>query len=163
MDKKIEDFYYANVSPEILKSRDKHINERWGELSSFYLKYSDEVIKYLFYVNAGGTGTIIGFMGASEKARGSTFLLVSLCCFAVGLTSVGILRTILVHKIKALFDNWRKDVDQYYTQKIGYSTLNDRDGVRSESDFWAFFFGYVSGIAFIIGLLLGGWGLYIIK
>jgi hypothetical protein len=158
MDK--NDFYNTSVSEDTLKDRNNMIQERWKELNDFYLKHSDETIKYLFYVNAGGTGTVIGFMGSSEVIREMILLRIALCCFAFGLVCVGILRVFLLHKISFLFDNWRRDSNKYWKNEIGYSELSDKDDERSESDFFAFLIGYISAISFIIGLILGGISLF---
>lgn len=154
------DFYYSSVPKETLDARNKFITERQEELSEFYLKHSDETIKYLLYVNAGGAAIVIGFMGASESIRTSTCLRVALCCFAFGLVCVGVLRAILLHKVKYLFDNWRKGAEKYWKQDIGFTELTDKDEKRSESDWLAFLVGYFSGGAFVIGLILGGVSLF---
>ena len=154
------DYYNTTVSEETLKTRNKLISERWKELSEFYLKYSDEMVKHLLYVNAGGAATIIGFMGASESIRKLICLRVALCFFAFGLTCVGVLRAILVHKVKYLFDNWRKDAEKYWNNKIGFTEISENDEKRSESDWWAFLVGYISGGSFLVGLILAGVSLF---
>ena len=151
-----KDYYNTRVPKETLETRNNFISERWEQLHEFYLKHSDETIKYLLYVNAGGAAISIGFMGASESIRSLICLRISLCFFAFGLICVGILRAILLHKIKYLFDNWRKDSEKYWNSQIGYSELTQKDDKRSESDWGAFVVGYISGGSFIVGLILGG-------
>ena len=118
------------------------------------------MLKYLLYVNAGGAVTILGFMGASESIRNLFWLRIALCCFALGLVLVGIVRLILVHKAGSAWNGWKKDVGQYWCGTIGYTELKDSDDERTKSDFWAWFFGYASGGAFITGLILGGISLF---
>jgi hypothetical protein len=154
------DYYNSSVPKEVLETKNNSISVRWKELSEFYLKYSDEMIKYLLYVNAGGAATSIGFMGASEVIRGSVCMRIALLCFALGLTFVGILRALLVHKIKYLFDNWRKDAEKYWNNRMAYSELSENDDKRSESDWYAFTVGYVSGGFFILGLIFGAISLF---
>jgi hypothetical protein len=154
------DYYNTSVPKEVLEAKNNAISARWKELSEFYLKYSDEMIKYLLYVNAGGAATSIGFMGASEAIRSSTCLRIALLCFALGLASVGILRALLVHKIKYLFDNWRKDAEKYWSNRMAYTELTENDDKRSESGFYAFVVGYISGGFFILGLIFGAIGLF---
>ena len=154
------DYYNTGVPKEDLEARNNFISERWKKLSEFYLKYSDEMIKYLLYVNAGGAATSIGFMGASEAIRSSTCLRIALLCFALGLTFVGILRLLLVYKIKHLLDNWRKDAEKYWNNRIAYTELTENDDKRSESDLYAFIVGYISGGFFILGLIFGAVSLF---
>jgi len=154
------DFYNTNVPPKLLEDRNDFIVKRWTHLGQFYLKYSDEMIKYLLYVNAGGAVTSIGFLGAFEEVRNSICLRISLCFFAVGLTFVGILRASIVHKIRNLHNNWRKDVEKYWKSDIGFTKLTENDDKRTESDLYAFILGYISGGAFVLGLIFGGISLF---
>lgn len=158
MDK--NEYYNTSVPKEILKTRNDFIRQRWKDLNEFYLKYSDEIMKYLLYVNAGGAAMIIGFMGASESIRSLICLRIALCFFALGLICVGILRAILLHKIKYLFDNWRKDAEKYWNKNIGFTELTEKDDKRAESDWLAFIVGYISGGSFIVGLILAGVSLF---
>lgn len=155
-----DDFYNSGVPSNILEENNAHIEARWKELSEFYLRFVDEMIKYLLYVNAGGAAISLGFMGASDMARNSIWLKIALCFFALGLVFVGILRATLVHKIKNLFDSWRGDCEKYWNQKIGFTKLTQADENRSESDLYAFVLGYISGAAFILGLICGGISLF---
>ncbi|MBN1787163.1 MAG: hypothetical protein JW806_02075 [Sedimentisphaerales bacterium] len=154
------DFYYDCVKPEEIERRNKVISDRWSELHGFYTKHADEIMKYLFYVNAGGAGAVLGFMGSSETVRGLIAVRISLCCFAIGLICIGILRTFLTHMAKSFFDNWRNDVGNYYTTKISFTQLNENDSTRTESEKWPYFFGYLSGVSFIAGVIFGGISLF---
>ena len=159
-EKEVQDYYSANVPKQILEERNKFISARWKELSKFYLTHSDETIKYLFYVNSGGTATIIGFMGASESVRSLVILRVALCFFAFGLLCVGILRVVLLHKVRRLSNNWQKDAEDYWNCKIEYTKLIKNDDLGTGSDLPSFIIGYVSGISFLVGLILGGISLF---
>ena len=154
------DYDNTSVPNEILKTRNKFISERGEQLHEFYLKHSDETIKYLLYVNAGGAAISIGFMGASESIRSLICLRIALLFFAIGLICVGILRAILLNKIKYLFDNWQKDVKKYWKSQIEYTELIENDDKRSGSARRAFIVGYISLVSFIIGLILGGVSLF---
>lgn len=154
------DYYNTSVPKETLETRNNFISGRGEQLHEFYLKHSDETIKYLLYVNAGGAAISIGFMGASESIRSLICLRIALFFFAFGLICVGILRAILLHKIKFLSDNWQKDAEKYWNSQIGYTELREKDDKRSESDWGAFIVGYISLGSFILGLILGGVSLF---
>lgn len=158
--KNFMDFHYDCVKPEEIERRNKIISDRWSELHGFYTKCSDEIMKYLFYVNAGGAGAVLGFMGSSEIVRKLLFVQISLCCFAIGLICIGILRTILNHMTKSFFDNWREDVASYYATQMSYSQLDQNDNTRTESEMWPYLFGYLSGASFIAGVIFGGISLF---
>ncbi len=159
-EKNFMDYHYNCVKPEEIERRSKVIADRWSELHSFYTKHADETMKYLFYVNAGGAGAVLGFMGSSDIIRKLFFVRISLCCFAVGLICIGILRTLLTHMTKSFFDNWRKDVASYYKTKISFTQLDKNDNTRTESEMLPFLFGYLSGASFIAGVIFGGISLF---
>jgi len=159
-EKNFMDYHYDCVKPEEIEQRNKFISERWSELHGFYTKHTDEIMKYLFYVNAGGTGAVLGFMGSSDIVRELLFVRISLCCFAVGLICVGIVRAILTHMTKSFLDNWKKDVASYYATKVSFNQLNANDKTRTESEIWPYFFGYLSGVSFIAGVIFGGISLF---
>lgn len=160
IEKNFTDYYYNCVESEELERRNKVISDRWGELHGLYTKYVDEIIKHLFYVNAGGAGAVLGFMGSSEIVRKLFFVQVSLCCFALGLIFVGILRAILTHMAKSFFDNWRKDVASYYETQMSFPQLEKNDLARAKSEILPYIFGYLSGVSCIVGMIFGGISLY---
>ena len=152
--------YNTSVPAEIIKSRDKYISERWEQLYNVSTEHAKETIQYLFIVNAGGTGALLGFLGVSEKARSSGFLIAALCCFSAGLVLVGILRVFIVHHLMGIFERWKKDVSKYYMNQITYDEITSEDDRRTGSDKIEFTIGYLSGILFIVGLVLGSIGLF---
>ena len=159
-EKNSTDYHCDCVKPEEIERRNKVISDRWSELHGFYTKHADETMKYLFYVNAGGAGAVLGFMGSSDIIRKLFYVRISLCCFALGLICIGILRTLLTHRTKSFFDNWRKDVASYYETKISFTQLDENDNTRTESEMWPYLFGYLSGVSFIAGVIFGGISLF---
>jgi hypothetical protein len=155
-----QDFNDVKDHEELLRQRNNSVSKRCQELAEFYLKHSDETIKYLLYVNAGGVATSIGFMGASESARKLVCLRIALCLFALGVVLVGVLRVLLLHKVRFLLNNWRKDSEKYWARQIEYAQITANDYKRAESDLYAFVAGYASGASFVLGLILGGVSLF---
>ena len=159
-EKNLMDYHYDCVKPEDIERRNKVISDRWSELHGFYTKCADEITKYLFYVNAGGAGAVLGFMGSSEIVSKFLSVRISLGCFAAGLIFIGMERTISTHKAKSFFDNWKKDVASYYATKISFTQLEQNDNTRTESEMWLYIFGYLSGASFLAGVICGGIGLF---
>ncbi len=154
------DFYTSDVPKETLDARNKHIEERWEQLYYVSTQASNEVLKYLFYVSAGGAGAVLGFMGSSETARNLVGAKIALICYGIGLVFVGVVRVIIVHRTKFFFGKWTEDVAKYYAVKVGYNEIVDFDTKRTKSDVWEFIFGYVSAIACLLGLVFGGFALF---
>jgi hypothetical protein len=150
-----QDHYHANIPKETLDARNKFIAERWEDLSKVYVKQSDEIAKLLFYINSGGVATLIGFMGASESVRSVTCLQIALVFFAVGLVFSVILRAMWVHQDKRILDGWQSDVKRYWNGEIGFTELMKNDDDRVGSDIPNYIVGYISGGAFVVGLILG--------
>lgn len=154
------EYYNGNVPKEILQQRMNFINFRWKELYELEVKYGNDAMRYLFLTNAGGAATVLAFMGTSSEIKGLCSMKVSLIFFAVGLILAGVLIAFLMHRSGFIFDQWRKDVSFYYGQKKKYSEILDADDVRSDRSQIALVIGYCSFGSFIIGLILGGFGLF---
>ena len=155
-----DDYYNTDIPKNLLETRNTYIQERREQLQGFYLKHTDEIIKYLLYVNAGGAVAILTFMGTSKSIRNSIYLQIALLCYALALACVGLLRVLLLHKVAYLFENWRKDAEKYWVQDIGYNKLIEEDDKRSESGRKLWIAGYLSAGLSILGLILGAMGLF---
>ena len=152
--------YNTNVPKELLEARNDFIQKRWEQLHEFLIKHTDEMIKYLFYVNAGGVVTILAFMGTSESIRNSICLRIALLCYALGLVCVGVLRVLLLLRIERVFNCWRKDTKKYWKQRIGFNELTEEDDNRTESGRTFWIVGCISGGLSILGLIFGAIGLF---
>ena len=158
MDK--NDYFNTSVPKEFLETRNDIIQKRWDQLHGLLTKHTDEMIKYLLYVNAGGVVTILAFMGTSESIRNSIYLQIALLCYALALMCVGILRVLLLRKVERVFNSWRRDADKYWKQHIGFSELTEKDDNSTKSGRVFWIVGWISGGLSIIGLIFGGIGLF---
>ena len=155
-----DDYYHADVDKDVLERRNKDINRRWKELYELEDEAEKEALKFLFITNSGGAVATLSFMGASAIARNSCFAKASLIAFALGLILIGITRAIILHKLKSAFKGYRSDAARYFTQKCGYSYLENNDEERTKSTFCAYFFGYLSAASLILGFISGGIALF---
>ncbi len=154
------DFYTNGIPKETLDARNKYIEERWEQLYHVSTQAANEVLKYLFYVNAGGAGAVLGFMGSSATARDLVGAKIALISFGIGLVFVGVVRAIIIHRTNFFFKKWKEGVEKYYAVKVGFNKITDQDENRAESDFWEFLFGYLSAIAGLVGLASGCFALF---
>jgi len=153
--------YYNNAVPkEIIQQKVNFINSRWKELYDLEVKYGDEAMKYLFYVNAGGAATVLAFIGTSSEIKSLCLIKISLILFAIGLILDGILIAFQLRRSGSLFDQWRKDANSYYNQEKKYSEIINADDARSDRSKIAFGLGYCSFGVFILGLIFGGFALF---
>ncbi|MDE2232022.1 MAG: hypothetical protein KGJ95_08180 [Candidatus Omnitrophica bacterium] len=143
------------VSPQNLD----YINQRWAQLYNLTKEWSNTCIHYLFLANSGGAIAMLSFMGA----RGHVHVLVvwGLVVMLFGLVLVGILMATTYHRMFNLFSAWRKDVKEFFLNRISWEKLVQDDEDRAKVDIIDYFLGYGSFLSFIIGITLGIWGLLI--
>ncbi len=155
------EYFNNSVPKEIIQQKVDSINYRWKELYELEVKYGDDAMKYLFYVNAGGAAAVLAFIGTSSPAIGNLCSIkFSLILFAVGLILDGLLIAFQLHRAGSIFDQWRNDANAYYNQQKKYSELINADDDRSDRSKMAFVLGYFSLGAFILGLIFGGVALF---
>ncbi len=154
------EYYNNSVPKEILQQKTSHIEFRWKELYELEVKYGNDAMRYLFYVNAGGAATVLAFMGTSSEITSLCLIKISLIFFAIGLILAGVLIAFLLYRAGFIFDQWRKEVNSYFKQEKKYSEIFNADDARSDRSKIAFIIGYCSFGAFILGLILGGFGLF---
>ena len=154
------DHYHSGVDKKFPESRGKYISERWEQLYNVSVKASHDAIQFLFLINAGGSVAVLGFMGASDAARRACETKTALIFFALGIIFVGIFHAINVHRLEYIFNQWRKNVSLYHNNEESYSKLTSEDEKRSCSIFLEYLFPYLSGIAFVVGLIFGGIALF---
>ncbi len=154
MDK--NDCYNTDVPKELVEARNTFIRHGGNTLREYLHKYTDEMVKYLLYVNGGGVVTILAFMGTSELIRNRICLQIALVFYAAGLVCVGILRAIMLRRTECVLGSWNNNVEKYYEGRIEYSELIEEHKNRAESGriFWRV--GLISGVLSFIGLILGG-------
>lgn len=136
----------------------RYIGARWKNLYEVSKQAIDQVIRYLFLVNAGGAIAVLSFLGASADTRQLVAPKVALSLFGMGVVLNGILLTMRVHQTEWLFAAWRRDVTDFYDDKVELKDLYSKDKIRSEGRYIIvnYLFGYLSFLCFVVG---GGVGL----
>ena len=146
---------YSETPEHLRASRIDYINERWGQLNGLFKDYSDNALKYLFLSNAGGAAAVLGFLGASSEVRDALGPRVSLSFFLLGLIATGVLNAVLVHRIDFIFEQWRKNVDRYFSDEITWQQLTREDDQISWGNIKEYSIGYMAFFSFVIGSLIG--------
>ena len=76
---------------------------------------------------------------------------------------MGILIACVYHQMTGLFNGYRKDVKEYFLDKVALEKLNEDDETRSKDSLMNLFLGYASLGCFLVGIALGVLGLLIGK
>ena len=150
-----------SVTEEMRKSRDSHINQRWGQLYSLAKDAGESAIKYLFTVNAGGAVATLAYLGStSVKNPDTNCIKISLLLFFLGIIFIGIYKAYGVHYLESLFDKYQKLVDDYYLEEKGWKEFLDADNANVDKSLIPYLLCYASFFCFIFGSIVGTWGLF---
>jgi len=142
-------------SPELRKHRIEYIDRRWKQLYDLEKERADQAIKYLLLTNSGGAVTVLSFMGASEKARGSFGPFFSLLCFVVGVILIGVFNIIQYYHMAKLFAFWKRDSEKYFESPDEWKNIIQSDNKRSKTSIWAHIVAHGSFAAFLSGCFFG--------
>ena len=140
---------------ELRNHRIEYSKQRWKQLHALEKECAEIAIKYLLLTNSGGAVTVLSFMGASEKARGSCGAIAALACFVAGVVLVGIFNVIRYYKTANLFKEWRLGSESYFEGKTDWKTLTDDDNKRSYKNWSLHIVGNLSFVAFVVGAIFG--------
>ena len=124
-------------------------------------EWADKAINFLFLTNSGRAIAMLGFIGAKQQLN--SLVVWGLGIMLLGLIFVGVLVARVYHQMTGLFNAWRKDVNEYFFDRISWEKLHEDDNYRSKDSILDLCLGYGSFICFIIGIALGVWGLLIGK
>jgi hypothetical protein len=135
------------------------VNVRWGQLHALSKEHAEGGIKYLFTTNAGGAVAVLTYLGATAGSdESSSAIKWALGVFFLGIVLVGCLKLYLVHYAEDLFSHYQQETDKYFDGQIDWNELSDSDKEKVGNNKIGFNLGYGSFSCFIVGCLLGGWG-----
>lgn len=145
-------------TPDSLQTaRQQYIQARWTQLSDLSINWGDEAIKFLLFVNAGAMAGSLSFIGAMAHIRHAAWPKIALMLFVAGVVLVGVYHALRYHRTERLFRYWRRDTEEYNSDKLEWNDLLDRDEARSNKLTWPLvFLAYASFGCFLTGLLIAG-------
>jgi len=119
--------FHSQTSQHLYEIRARHNNERFQQLNGTLNTAVQGTWGYLLAVNGGGAAGILAFIGARSDLAKMVWPYIVLSVFVAGLIFVGLAHAFMVHKLQALIDNWTKNMDLYWKDEIGWSTLDRID------------------------------------
>ncbi|MFT7227990.1 MAG: hypothetical protein ACI8PW_000570 [Methylophilaceae bacterium] len=131
----------------------KYIPERWEQLNKLLISATDDSIKYLFTVNAGGCVAILAFIGSAKEYK--TTMLIILGILFLGLILVGCLNIARYLRLSKIIKKWTENSTEFYLKKIDFNLLIESDNLEVEKGKHVEYWAYASFTCVIIAGLIG--------
>ncbi|MDM3871489.1 hypothetical protein QSV34_08985 [Porticoccus sp. W117] len=151
---------YSDDDSVLVNARRRYIHRRWNLLHKAMVGSEEDVVKYLFLVNAGGAVAVLGFIGTGQLHQAVAWAGAALLFFVIGLLCVGALKTVVFHQYKRILEGFDSDQVSYLQGQMTWDQLNENDHSRSGISMAAIICGYCALLAFFAGTVCGGWALY---
>jgi hypothetical protein len=151
---------YSETDPEVRNQRFEYVNIRWGQLHSLEKDWGEKAIRYLLMTNSGGAIATLSFLGASETAASIPFTKIALFLFLFGVFLVGVSTAKQFHYMSYLFEAYKKDVNEYFSDNKSWEQVCSGDDDRAVEDIFDYIIPYASFGCFISGCILGACALF---
>lgn len=149
---------HSQLQPVERQQQINYINQRWGQLYSLEKEWSDRAVNFLFLTNSGGAIAMLSFIGATG-GKEHQLVVWGLCIMLLGLMFLGFLIAMVYHQMSGLFESWRKDVKEFFADRISLEKLYEDDTARARNSLINLILAYSSFACFAIGIALGVLGL----
>ncbi|GKS64834.1 hypothetical protein YTPLAS72_21380 [Nitrospira sp.] len=129
-----------------------YINELGAFWREVRVQTLTRITGYLFVLNAGA---LLGALTYVATKPSNSSIQCSIWLFGIG-TLLSLLHATLDYYLtESSFSSYRKDVGEFYENKIGWNVLVDRNQKRPGFDWLLHVLGWAGGIVFIFGLAIG--------
>jgi hypothetical protein len=132
-----------------------YIENRWSQLQELTVERAVEAWKYLMLTNSGSAIAVLSFMGANKTLTPIPGAPWMLSAFILGVIFVGFGHAVGYYRANWLFEHWRNEVENYFSEKVTWDELIERDRHRTKYFIWADIIGWASFICFLAGLGIG--------
>lgn len=136
----------------------EYVDKRWKQLHELEIKRGDGALNYLFLVSGGSAAATLAYIGNVAKDGNPIPVgaLWMLGCFAASLLLVGLINIRLVYHTVGIFRNWRNLVSAYYSDKIGWTEMHQKDeDVVKRHEWTIHFLGWSAYLSLFIGIAIG--------
>lgn len=151
---------FNETAPELKKQRIAYINKRWSQLYSLEKEWGERAMRYLLLTNSGGAIATLSFLGTSKLTSSMPTVIFSLFIFIFGVVLVGVHDARIFHQMSSLFELYKEEVNEYFSDERAWRALYDNDEKRAQDNKWDFIFPYSSFACFIFGCISGSFALF---
>lgn len=149
-----------DLDPEVRLARERFIEHREKQLQSVATTASENAIKYLFTINAGGAVAVLTYLGAIASNHTEKLpLKYSLAFFFVGLVLVGLYKALLVHIYTNTFKMFQNSLKSYFKQQREWDDFYQEIESHVKQNNMPYILGYSSFACFFLGSVFGTLGL----
>jgi len=134
------------------RSKQNYVKESWTSWRETRLQTLTRITNYLFVLN---TGALIASLTYVATKPTTSDIQLSIWLFSLG-TLFSVLHATLDYYItENCFSAYQKDVEQLYSNQIDWEVFVDRNEKRATFDWLLHLLGWLGGLVFFAGLILG--------
>lgn len=140
------------ADPSERASKINYVNEIWANWRETRQQTLKRITNYLFVLNTGALLAALTFVATKGT---NSYVHFSICLFSVGTFLIVLHATLDYYITESGFASYRKNVDELFGSKIEWVIFVDRIEKRSAYDWLLHTLGWVSGLLFFAGLVVG--------
>lgn len=140
------------ADPSERASKTNYVNELWANWRETRQQTLKRITNYLFVLN---TGALLAALTYVATKGANSYVHLSIWLFSVGTFLIVLHATLDYYSTENGFASYRKNVDGLFGNKIEWAVFVDRNEQRSAYDWLLHTLGWVSGLLFFAGLVVG--------
>ncbi len=115
-----------------------YIRQRWSQYYTASREIRKDSGNFIAIMNGGGAATVLAFSGAiftnKPDLANSWQMKAAIAAFVFGTICSGLAYIVEWLRLDGLFVRWRRAVDRYYGDQVGFDTLYEEDIRRSSEN-----------------------------
>jgi hypothetical protein len=140
------------TDPSERASKVNYVDEIWANWRETRLQTLKRVTNYLFALNTGALLASLTYVAAKQA---NSYIHLSIWLFSLGALLIVLHATLDYYITENEFTAYRKSVEELFSNKIEWAVFIDRNEKRATYDWLLHTLGWLSGISFFVGLILG--------
>jgi hypothetical protein len=138
--------------PNDRASKLNYVKELWGFWREVRAQALTRITNYLFILN---TGALLGSLTYVASKQPNSSIQCAIWLFAAGTLCSLVHATLDYYSTESYFSSYRKEVGQFYENKIDWAALVEKNEKRPRFDWVLHVVGWAGGMFFIFGMLIG--------
>lgn len=147
---------YQDMPPEEQASARAYIDSRWRGMTSSVDSTKSVILNYLFTLNAGGLAAALAYLASRHGTWHTTIAIVF---FALGLLAITVRAALDYYGCEECFGKFRNCAKSFYQGDSSWDDVTKETPAPRFSDCSFHLLGWASGLAFILALGFGLWGI----
>lgn len=140
------------TDPSERASKINYVNELWANWREARLQTLKRITNYLFVLN---TGALLASLTYVATKQANSYIHFSIWLFSAGTFLVVLHATLDYYATENGFTSCRKNVEELFGNKIDWAVFVDRSEKHGTYDWLLHTLGWLSGLLFFVGLVVG--------